>query len=90
MLSLRRSVFISQMSNSILIRIPVGPDGLLADDQDAWSIGAVHPKTGEGVSGLHNISRSTAYPGCLWLCAASTITPAAARVCTAAGASHRT
>ena len=32
----RRSVFVSQMSNSILIRIPVGPDGLLADDQDAY------------------------------------------------------
>jgi len=62
-----RCLFISQMSNSVLVRIPVGPDGMLCDDQDAWNVGPVHPKTGEGVSGLHNISRSPHNPGCLWL-----------------------
>ena len=64
---LTRCLFISQMSNSVLVRIPVGPDGMLADDQDAWTVGPLHPTTGEGVSGLHNISRSWANPGCLWL-----------------------
>ena len=62
-----RCVFVSQMSNSVLVRIPVGADGMLLDDQDAWRVGPAHPKTGDGISGLHNISRSPANPGCLWL-----------------------
>ena len=32
-----RCLFVSQMSNSVLVRIPVMPaDGLLGDDQDTW------------------------------------------------------
>ena len=30
-----KCLFVSQMSNSVLVRIPVGEDGLLLDDQDA-------------------------------------------------------
>jgi hypothetical protein len=63
------------MSNSVLVRIPVGPDGLLLDDQDAWNVGPARPGTDaksvgadvEGISGLHSLSRSTAHPGCIWL-----------------------
>ena len=62
-----RCLFVSQMSNSVLVRIPVGADGLLVDDQDAWNVGPAHPKTGIGVGGLHNVSRSSHNPGCLWL-----------------------
>ena len=62
-----RHLFVSQMVNSVLIRIPVGPDGMLADDQDAWHVGPVSETTGEGMSGLHNISLSPANPGCVWL-----------------------
>ena len=63
---LSRCVFISQMSNCVLVRIPVGADGLLLDDQDAWKIGPVDAK-GDGIAGLHNVSLSPANPGCLWL-----------------------
>ena len=38
-----RCLFVSQMSNSVLVRIPVGPDGLLLNDQDAWRIGEIPP-----------------------------------------------
>ena len=37
-----KCVFVSQMSNSVLVRIPVCPGGMLLDDQDAWKIGPVH------------------------------------------------
>ena len=57
-----RCVFVSQMSNSVLVRIPLGDDGLLIDDQDAWKVGEEDPATGNGVSGMHNISRSYAHP----------------------------
>ena len=36
-----RCVFVTQMSNSVLVRIPVAPGGLLLDDQDAWHVGPV-------------------------------------------------
>ncbi len=62
-----RCVFVSQMTNSVLVRIPVGPNGLLLDDQDAWMVGPTDPRNGDGVSGLHNISLSHKHPGCLWL-----------------------
>ena len=62
-----RCLFISQMSNSVLVRIPVGSDGLLLDDQDAWRVGPAHPKTGDGIGGLHNLSLSRKNPGCLWV-----------------------
>ena len=62
-----RCLFVSQMSNSVLVRIPVGSDGMLLDDQDAWNVGPAHPETGDGISGLHNVSRSVNHPGCLWL-----------------------
>lgn len=61
-----RSLFVTQMSNSVLVRIPVGARGLILDDQDAWRIGPTD-KYGNGISGLHNVSLSHANPGCLWL-----------------------
>ena len=41
---LTRCVFVSQMSNSVLVRIPVAEGGLLLDDQDAWHVGPVDDK----------------------------------------------
>ena len=46
-----RCLFVSQMTNSVLVRIPVGADGLLLDDQDAWMVGPTS-KEGIGISGL--------------------------------------
>ena len=43
-----KCVFLSQMSNSVLVRIPVGTDGLLADNQDAWRVGEVDEQSGNG------------------------------------------
>ena len=60
-----RCLFVSQMSNSVLVRIPVGADGLLLDDQDAWVVGPVNAD-GDGLSGLHNLSLARA-EGCLWV-----------------------
>ena len=62
-----RCVFATQMSNSVLVRLPIGADGLMVDDQMAWRIGDVDPSTGAGISGLHNASLSHAHRGCLWL-----------------------
>ena len=62
-----RTVLVSQMSNSVLVRIPVGDDGLLLDDQDAWRVGESDPATSFGLGGLHNVSLSPANPGCVWL-----------------------
>ena len=59
--------YVSQMSNSVLVRVPMDGEGFLLDDQDAWSLGIKDPKTGKGISGLHNISLSKSNPGCLWL-----------------------
>ena len=62
-----RCVFVSQMSNSVLVRIPVSStNGLLVDDQDAWLVGAANA-AGDGVEGLHNLSLSYRHPGCLWV-----------------------
>ena len=56
-----RCVFVSQMSNSVLVRIPVSStSGLLLDDQDAWRVA-------DEKAGLHNVSLSYKHPGCLWL-----------------------
>jgi hypothetical protein len=63
---LTKCIFISQMSNSVLVRIPVADGGLLLDDQDAWRVGPMDSK-GEGLGGLHNISLSMKHPGCLWV-----------------------
>lgn len=67
-------MFISQMSNSVLVRIPIGTDGFLADEQDAWRVGDsidLHPDSWfsrpVGVSGMHSISLSKAHEGCLWI-----------------------
>ena len=56
-----RCVFVSQMSNSTLVRIPVDERGVLVDDQDAWRMGECDAATGAGISGLHNISPSKAH-----------------------------
>ena len=55
---INRYVFVSQMSSSVLVRIKVRDDGFLEDDQDAWAIGKMDNATGEGISGLQNISLS--------------------------------
>mmetsp|Transcript_24205 Transcript_24205/g.53718 ORF Transcript_24205/g.53718 Transcript_24205/m.53718 type:complete len:1622 (-) Transcript_24205:204-5069(-) len=62
-----RYVFVSQMAESVLVRIHVEDDGYLALHQDAWFLGVVDPTTGKGLSGLHNLSRSFLYPGFLWV-----------------------
>ena len=59
---INRYVFVSQMSSSVLVRIKVRDDGFLEDDQDAWTIGKMDNATGEGISGLHNISLSYKHP----------------------------
>mmetsp|Transcript_64808 Transcript_64808/g.128113 ORF Transcript_64808/g.128113 Transcript_64808/m.128113 type:complete len:591 (-) Transcript_64808:189-1961(-) len=59
-------VFVTQMSNSVLVRIPIDGNGYLVDDQDAWMIGPTDEK-GEGLCGMHNVSLSTKHPGCLWI-----------------------
>jgi len=61
-----RCVFCSQMSNSVLVRIPVGDDGLLLNEQDAWHVGPVD-SSGDGLGGLHNLSLSAAHEGCVWI-----------------------
>ena len=38
------------MSNSVLVRIPVAPGGMLLDDQDAWHVGPVDAR-GDGLGG---------------------------------------
>lgn len=58
---------VSQMSNSVLVRIPLDDEGFLLDDQDAWRLGDKDPKTGKGIEGLHNVSLSQANPGHLWV-----------------------
>jgi len=61
-----KCVFVSQMSNCTLVRIPVDINGFLVDDQDAWVIGECNEK-GDGIGGMHNISLSYKHPGCLWI-----------------------
>ena len=56
------------MSNSVLVRLPLGADGLLnSEEVTAFQVGPVDPATGRGISGLHNLSLSAAHPGCLRL-----------------------
>ena len=61
-----KCVFVSQMSNSVLVRIPIDENGFLASDQDAWRVGE-QDDAGDGISGMHNVSLSAAHPGCLWI-----------------------
>jgi len=61
-----KCIFVSQMANSVLVRLPLGRDGLVIDEYDSWVIGPVN-ESGMGMSGLHNISLSKRSPGCLWL-----------------------
>lgn len=60
-------VFVSQMSSSVLVRIPVGADGMLLDSQTAWRVGEVDELSGDGVAGMHSLSLSPSHPGCLWI-----------------------
>lgn len=60
-------MFVSQMSNSVLVRIPVDGNGFLVDNHDAWMVGELNEEGKKGISGMHNISLSTAHPGCLWI-----------------------
>ena len=62
-----KCLFVSQMSNSVLVRIPVAEGGMLLDDQDAWRVGPVASDGETGLGGLHNISLSRRHHGCLWL-----------------------
>eukprot|EP00940_MAST-03C_sp_MAST-3C-sp2_P000697 g697.t1 len=61
----------TQMSNSVFVRIRIGADGFLVDDQDAWQVGERAERSYgagvEGISGLHNVSTSPSHPGCVWL-----------------------
>ena len=62
-----KCIFVSQMSNSVLVRIPVSANnGLMIDDQDAWCVGDQNA-AGDGIGGLHNLSLSSKNPGCLWV-----------------------
>lgn len=54
------AVFVTQLTNSTLVRIGIDKKGMLVDEQEAWRIG---PED----SGLHNASLSYKYPGHLWL-----------------------
>lgn len=55
------------MTDSVLVRIPVDPvTGLLEDLQTSWRIGETQDGK-KGISGLHNVSLSFKYPGCIWL-----------------------
>lgn len=56
---LTQSLFVTQMSNSTLVKLTVGKDGMLKDKQEAWVVG---PANG----GLHNASLSYSHPGHLW------------------------
>lgn len=66
-----KTCLVSQMSNSVLVRIGLDSSGFLLDNQDAWQIGEREETTSDdgpqGISGLHNVSISHAYPGCVWL-----------------------
>jgi len=55
-----KKIFVTQMTNSTLVRFGVDKKGMLEDCHEAWTVG---PETG----GLHNASLSFKYPGCLWL-----------------------
>lgn len=60
-------VFVSQMSNSVLVRIPVDGNGFLVDNQDAWMVGELNADGTKGISGMHNVSLSKVHKGCLWI-----------------------
>lgn len=57
---LTKSLWVTQMSNSTLVRLTVDEKGMLNDKQDSWTVG---PTDG----GLHNASLSFTHPGHLWL-----------------------
>jgi len=57
---LTQSLFVTQMSNSTLVKLTVNKYGILEDKQEAWVVG---PTNG----GLHNASLSYTHPGHLWL-----------------------
>ena len=52
---------------AVLVRVAIGEDGLLVDDQDAWRVGEQDATTGDGISGMHNLSLSAKHPGHLWI-----------------------
>lgn len=53
------SVFVSQMSNSVLVQIDLDENGILKNVDKCWTIA-------KESSGLHNLSLSYKYPGCVW------------------------
>lgn len=57
---LTQSLFVTQMTNSLLVRLTVNKEGYLKDKQETWQVG---PENG----GLHNASVSYDHPGHLWL-----------------------
>lgn len=75
---LTQCLYVALMAESKLVRIPLGSDEFLEEDQDCWVVGqkknaaeltedALSKDEISGVSGLHNISLSYKYKGCLWL-----------------------
>lgn len=55
-----QSLFVTQLSNSTLVRLTVDEKGMLRDEMEAWSIG---PENGA----LHNASVSYSHKGHIWL-----------------------
>ena len=55
------------MSNSVLVRIKLDENGFLSTDQDAWKVGECDGESGDGISGMHNLSLSPSHPGCVWV-----------------------
>lgn len=59
-------VYVSQMSDSVLVRIKVDKTtGFLEDSEQAWRVGEAWD--GRGISGLHNISLSYTHEGAIWV-----------------------
>lgn len=59
-------VYVSQMSDSVLVRIKVDKTtGFLEDSEQAWRVGEAWD--GRGISGLHNISLSYTHKGAIWV-----------------------
>mmetsp|Transcript_22764 Transcript_22764/g.53764 ORF Transcript_22764/g.53764 Transcript_22764/m.53764 type:complete len:465 (-) Transcript_22764:96-1490(-) len=55
-----QSLFVTQMSDSLLVRFTVDEQGYLKDTQEAWQVGPAN-------AGLHNASCSYEHPGHIWL-----------------------
>jgi len=64
---LTQSCFVTQMSNSVLVRIPIDSQGFLVNNQDAWMVGQRNAEGTKGIGGMHNLSLSSRHKGHLWI-----------------------